>query len=251
MPFRFFSDRLMAYKQSEFTRYLSSTLVLFALATPTFAQGFRFGLKAGVPMTDYFETGTSVFRRGHIGYSAATRRYTVGASTEWRFRGGFGFELDALYKRMGYVRGYGEAAVSLANGTFDVLENNETFDVKGHSWDFPMMVKYRFGRILQPYVAAGVVLRHIGPVRARGVGTTHSFLTGAIVTTPIDTDDPSELRDRNFAGLAIAVGVEFGRGRLRLLPEFRYTRWTANIAQPSGLLRFDPNQVEFLLGFLF
>jgi hypothetical protein len=48
-----------------------------------------------------------------------------------------------------------------------------------------------------------------------------------------------------------AGGVEFRTGRLRLLPELRYTRWTANISVPGGLLRFAPNQVEFLLGLLF
>jgi len=38
---------------------------------------------------------------------------------------------------------------------------------------------------------------------------------------------------------------------VRLLPEIRYTHWTANISRPGGLLRFDPHQAEFLLGLLF
>ena len=36
-------------------------------------------------------------------YSAATRRYSAGASAEWRLIRGFGFELDVLYRRMGCV----------------------------------------------------------------------------------------------------------------------------------------------------
>jgi hypothetical protein len=51
-----------------------------------------------------------------------------------------------------------------------------------------------------------------------------------------------------YPGLAAAAGIELGHGKLRWLPEFRYTRWTANIAGPSGPLRFNPNQAEFLLG---
>jgi hypothetical protein len=56
--------------------------------------------------------------------------------------------------------------------------------------------------------------------------------------------------------VTVAGGVEFGFGRVRLLPEFRYTHWTTNISQtnisPTGaLFRFAPNQAEFLLGLLF
>src|SRR5437016_11691610 len=78
-------------------------LLLAALTTPVFAQGLRFGLKAGVPATAYFETGQTGGLHGGSEYSAATRRYTVGASVEWRLTHTFGFELDTLYKRMGYV----------------------------------------------------------------------------------------------------------------------------------------------------
>jgi hypothetical protein len=66
---------------------------------------------------------------------------------------------------------------------------------------------------------------------------------------PIDTSDPTDLRRRTWPGLTVAGGVEFGRGRFRVLPEFRYTRLTSgNINERLG---FNPNQAEFLLGFLF
>jgi hypothetical protein len=38
---------------------------------------------------------------------------------------------------------------------------------------------------------------------------------------------------------------------LRLPPEPRYTRWTANITQEGDSLRFAPDQVEMLLGITF
>ena len=248
MPIRRFSDKLLACQQTEFTRYLSSTLVLFALATPAFAQGFHFGVKVGVPITEYFEADPNI---RSFDYSSATRRYTVGVSAEWRLRRGFGLELDALYKRMGYVGNtYFASSISGEQIT-------ETFDVKGNSWDFPIMAKYRFGQRLAPYVAGGFVLRHIGPVRARGVTTDRKLalvdnrITSVTVTTPIDSSEPPDLRKRTWPGLTVAGGIEFGRGWLRLLPEFRYTRWTSNISGPRAPLRFEPNQVEFLLGFLF
>ena len=78
-------------------------LLVFAAAAPEFAQGLHFGVKAGVPITAYFDTGQTGDRNGSSEYSAATRRYTVGVSAEWRLNRSFGLELDALYKRMGYV----------------------------------------------------------------------------------------------------------------------------------------------------
>ncbi len=100
-------------------------------------------------------------------------------------------------------------------------------------------------------MAGGGVLRHVGPVRARGERTVEDLVARTTVRTPIDTAAPSDLRKRTYPGLTAAVGIEFGRSRLRLLPEFRYTRWTANLSGPGGVLRFDPDQAEFLLGFLF
>jgi hypothetical protein len=222
------------------------TLALgFAIAGSILAQGIHFGGKVGVPVTQYFETGTTGSLHGSADYSAATRRYTFGASLEWRLTHAFGFEIDAMYHRMGYV-----ALVNFfdsATGNF----NNSAIDIKGNSWDFLLMAKYRFGRVLRPYVAGGAVLRYVGPVRGGGQDVAGSVVTRTSTTTPLDTTDPSELRKRFYPGVILAGGVEFGAGRFRILPEIRYTRWTANISGPGGLLRFAPNQVEFLMGALF
>lgn len=210
----------------------------FLFAISAWGWDFAAGVKLGVPVTQYFATGGAE-------YSAATRRYTFGASVEWRLTNAFGFEVDVLYHRMGYVGLV--SFVDSADGSF----RNSAIDVKGSSWDFPLMAKYRFGRGVQPYVAGGGVLRYVGPVRGRGEQTTGSLVTSTSSTSPLDTTAPSELRKRHYPGLTAAAGVEFGAGRLRVLPEFRYTRWTANISGPGGLLRFAPNQAEFLVGLLF
>ena len=212
---------------------------------PVLGQGFQFGLKAGIPITQYFETGASGGRQGHATYSAATRRYAIGASAEWRFTNSAGLEIDAIYHRMGYV-GIVNSFDS-AGGNF----RNSAIDVKGGSWDVPLLAKYRFGHTVRPYLAAGAVVRYVGPVRGLGVQTDGSLVTATSSTTPLDTSQPSELRKRFYPGVTAAAGLEVGVRRFRVLPEFRYTRWTANIAAPGGLLRFAPDQAEFFVGILF
>jgi outer membrane protein with beta-barrel domain len=220
-------------------------LLLAIVTTPAFAQGFHLGVKAGVPLTQYFETGASGSRYSHAEYSAATRRYTVGAAAEWRMNNRFGFEVDALYHRMGYV------AIIDNFSPGSGISDHSAIDVKGNSWDFPLLAKYRFGRVVRPFVEAGGVLRYVGPVRGKGEDLIHNLITGATSQTPIDITDPSDLRKRFYPGVTLAGGVEFGAGRLRVLPELRYTHWTANINGPQGPLRFAPNQAELLVGILF
>jgi hypothetical protein len=220
-------------------------VLALAVGAPALPQAFRFGLKAGVPLTAYFETGRAASRVSSAEYSAATRRYTVGLSVERPFAGPLGFEFDALYRRMGYV-----GTVSFFSGPSGLLTTS-VFDAKGQSWDFPLLAKYRFGRVLRPYLTAGPVLRYIGPIRARGEVIVENLITRAVTRTPLDTAEPSDLRKRFYPGLAAAGGVEFGLRRIRFLPEIRCTRWTANISRSGGLLRFPSNQLEFLLGILF
>lgn len=227
----------------------SAALTIRALwllfCAPAFAQGVHFGLKVGIPITPYFETGRSGSLHGSAEYSAATRRYTLGPAFEWRWTRTFGLEVDALYHRMGYV--------ALVNSFDSAAGNfrNSAVDIKGNSWDVPLMFKYRFGRRLRPYGTGGAVLRYVGPVRGRGRLITGSLAANTSSTTPLDTSQPSELRKRVYPGLTAAAGLELAALRIRLLPEFRYTRWTANITGPGGLLRFAPNQAEFLVGVLF
>ena len=220
-------------------------LVIVAAIAPVYGEGLHFGVKGGVPATRYFETGRTANRNGSSEYSAATRRYTVGLSAEWRFTEKFGLELDLLYKRMGYV-----GIVSYFASSTGVLTTS-AFDAKGNSWDFPLLAKYRFGRAVHPYVAGGGVLRYIGPIRARGQQTVENLVTRTTTRVPIDTTEPTDVRKRLYPGLTAAGGIECGLGRLHVLPEFRYTHWTANIAGSGGVLRFSPNQAEFLLGLLF
>ena len=215
-------------------------------SAPASGQTFHAGLQIGVPITEYFDTGSyPLGLHGGGEYSAATRRYTVGAFAQLRLSDAFSVQAGTLYHRMGYV-----AILNFfdsASGNFE----KSAIDVKGNSWDFPLMIKYRFGHVIRPYVTGGGVLRYVGPVRGRGEETLGSLVTGTSSTIPLDTSQPSELRKRFYPGLSVAGGVEFGDGRFSVMPELRYTRWTANISGPGGALRFAPNQVEFLVGLMF
>ncbi len=221
-------------------------LVIILWSVPASGQTFHAGLQIGIPITEYFEAGPySLGLHGGGEYSAATRRYTAGAFAELRLTSAFGFQTGVLYHRMGYV-----AIVNFVDSATGNFEKS-AIDVKGNSWDFPLVAKYRFGRTIRPYVAGGGTLRYVGPVRGQGQDTLGSLVTESSSTRALDTSQPSELGKRFYPGLTAAVGVEFGARRFSVLPELRYTHWTANISGPSGALRFAPNQVEFLLGVLF
>ncbi|HEY1337067.1 MAG TPA: outer membrane beta-barrel protein [Bryobacteraceae bacterium] len=217
----------------------ASALLAFAVCAP--GASFHFGVYGGVPLTHYFDTGSFGSRFNSAEYSAATRRYTLGASAEWRFDRAVGLETGVFYHRMGYV--------AIVNGfSFSGVQTNAGIDIKGNSWDFPLTLKYRLGR---PFVLGGGILRYVGPVRGLGEQTEHDLITGTVTTTPLDTTEPTELRKRFYPGVTFGAGIEIGRSRLRIAPEFRYTRWTANITSEGGSLRFTPNQAEILLGIVF
>ena len=237
--------RAVNLSQSNTRARVTRAIAALIFAVPALGQGVHFGVEAGVPITQYFETGRSGSLHGGAEYSAATRRYTLGAAAELSLTSTLGFELDVMYHRMGYV--------GIVN-FFDSAQGNFTnsqIDVKGNSWDVPLMAKYRFARVARPYVAGGGLVRFLGPVRGRGQKTNGSLATGTSSTILLNTTDPSELRKRFYPGLTVAAGLEFGAERFRLLPEFRFTHWTANIAGPGGLLRFPTNQAEFLVGVRF
>jgi hypothetical protein len=221
-------------------RYTPVLWVLF-VTMPLWSQTFLGGIKVGVPLTDYFETGETGSLHGGAMYSSATRRYTVGASFEWRLTNSFGFEVDGMFHRLGY-------SAFLQSVSADTFTRSWIY-VTGDSWDFPVMAKYRFGRRIRPYIAGGGVLRYIGPVHLQGEESNFGIPTNTI--SPLDTGSPTDLAKRFYPGITAAGGVEFPIGHLRLLPELRYTHWTANISGQFGVLRFAPNQVEILLGMSF
>jgi hypothetical protein len=67
----------------------------------------------------------------------------------------------------------------------------------------------------------------------------------------VKTSSPAE----NHLGGVFSGGVEFGAGRLRLSPEFRYTRWSSRYWEIFGSRGYfsgsNLNQAELLFGLRF
>ena len=85
---------------------MRSLLLLFVGAVAAFPQSIRFGLKGGMPFTDF----TSAVSSGTINWTDNTRNYIVGPTFEVRLPFGLAIEVDALYRRFNYNQYIGGTA---------------------------------------------------------------------------------------------------------------------------------------------
>src|SRR5258708_5728565 len=99
---------------------MRTLFLLLAAASAAFSQPFTVGIKAGVPLTDFFSTVSSP----RFGFNSNTKRFIVGGTAELRLPAGLGIEFDALYRRLNY-----ESNSILV----DVFDNNRT---TGNAWEF-------------------------------------------------------------------------------------------------------------------
>jgi hypothetical protein len=210
----------------------TNVLLFLSFTGASFAQLVSIGVKGGVPITDAFET----FRGNQASYATNTKRYVAGPAAQLNI-GPFAVELDALYKRLGYQ--YQQTGPG----------GSATAQTVANSWEFPLLGKFAFlpGPI-RPFVDAGASWRHISGIeQVRDVVNT----AGSVLHTSFNT--APEFNKRNDVGFVFGGGVELRISRLRISPEFRYTRWgSENFRDPVGsLLRTERNQGDFLLGISF
>ena len=199
-----------------------SLLLFFLGASAAFCQPFSFGVKLGVPLTDFFNTvGSSNFT-----FNATTDRYIVGPTAELHLPLGLGVEVDALYRHMSYT----------GSGLIGSITSSS---VNSGDWEFPVLVKYRFPmKIVRPYVDGGVAWDKL-------FGLTQS------VKESIATGSPTVVNQNTTAGIVLGGGIDI-HVKIHIMPEIRYTRWgSAQFSDPTGLLRGTQNQAEFLLGITF
>ena len=161
------------------------------------------------------------------------RRYIVGATGEFRIFGPVSFEVDTLFRRVGFD--YSGPDVD-GSALF-----NDPLSQIGGNFQGLFKIKLTPG-VIRPYVDFGASLRHISSIRE----TTYTVANFA----PIINDNSVVLNHRNSVGFVGGVGVSLVYKTLRFSPEARYTRW-ANEAfySGSGLLRTNKDQVDFLVGF--
>jgi hypothetical protein len=204
-------------------------LLTLVVSASAFAQPIGVGIKGGLPFTDMFESANGV---PNVTAETETKRYIIGPMIDLRLPAGFGIEFDALYQRANFSSVFG-AAGSLLTAGFDA-----------DSWEFPLLLKYRFGGAnavaasVRPYVAGGANFR-----RLSDVGNIGSFITG---------NQSGEL-DRNNTGFTFGGGVEIRALFIRIAPEVRFTRWgTDHFTEGlANIWKTNRNQGQFLVGLYF
>lgn len=191
-------------------------LILLGAAAAA-AQPVSFGAKVGVPLTDFFSTVESK----NFGFNSNTKDYIAGVDLEVRLPLGLGLEFDALYHPLSYG--------GSANGT------SET--VTAHSFEFPVLAKYRFpGKIVRPFVDAGVAFSTLSDLK--------ETVSGAVAGTSGTTKSP--------VGFVMGGGIDIHLLIIHIDPEIRYTHWgSAAFVDPLALVQGSQNQAEFLLGVVF
>ena len=226
-------------------------MVFLAGAAAASAQPFSFGVKGGLPLTDFFDAVNS----NHFGYFSSTNRYIVGPTVELRLPFGLGVEFDALYRHLHY---------NGVQNAVDVVINSST---KSGDWEFPLLLKYRFrAPLVRPYADIGVAWDTLS-------GLTQTLSQTVIptrVTTTSTSSNPPELKNNTVTGFVIGGGLDIHAILLHISPEIRYTRWfdphfqspasaiissgpsTVTASPPAiGNIRSTQNQFEFLVGFTF
>jgi hypothetical protein len=211
------SSRRFSYNRNQgrflpVTNIMKLPFLLLCASTLAFSQPFSAGVKVGLPLTDFLNTVNS-------GVSTTTNRYIVGPQVELRLPFGLGVEFDVLYRHFDYTDIVGSGVNAITS--------------LGHSgdWEFPLVAKYKFpSHIVRPYVEAGV---------------TWDTLSGLTNTVGITAQNSTVM------GAVIGGGIDIHAIVIHIAPELRYTRWTSQHFNISGVLNSNQSQAEFLVGITF
>jgi hypothetical protein len=181
-------------------------LLLFPLAAITAnAQPFSFGVKGGIPLTQYVDASGP--------YQTITNPYIVGLTAEVRLPFGLSLEADGLYRHLNY--------------TFDfcTLGTCEQSKTTGNDWEFPVLAKYRLplGARLRPFADTGIAWDTLSGLRQT---TVNDDIFG-FITSVTSTSHPMELTQRTTAGFVIGGGIDVHMLAFHISPEVRYTRWAS------------------------
>jgi opacity protein-like surface antigen len=213
-------------------------LLLLLIATPACSQLFSFGVKGGVPLTDFVNAASGTNPAGFVDFATHTNRYIIGATGELHLPFGLSVEADVLYRHINYQ----ESAMGV-----DTFTGSST---SGNAWEFPLLGKYRFLRtkLVRPYVDAGVAFDTLQGLSQ----TVKNTLFSSNTTTTTSSGTPSQLENSTTRGYVFGGGLDIKFLVIHIQPEIRYTRWGAHhFLDPSGLLHSNENQGEFLLGVTF
>ena len=223
------------------TQFMRPLLLLLLGAISAFSQPFSYGVKAGVPLTDFVSVAGSASPSGFLDYATHTNRYILGATGELRLPFGLGVELDVLYRHIDYqssAQTVGAGATTTSTAT------------TGNSWEFPLLAKYRFKtKVLHPYVDGGVAWDTLQGLK----NTVTENLCGPPTANPVCTvvAAPPAASSKGTMGVVIGGGVDIHAIVIHVAPEIRFTRWAEEYFNLSGVLNSGKNQAEVLVGFTF
>jgi hypothetical protein len=206
-------------------RLLPCLLIALCVSTAASGQSLTVGVKGGARLTD--DLNASLER------VSESRRYTVGPAIEIGLWRGLGVECNALYKRVGTSR------------FSSYLLSYSWSQDRSDSFEFPILAKWRWAsKAPRPYVSGGYAFRHIsGSGSTDWINTYPTSQSGSYTYTPLYGDS---------SGLVIGGGLEFDLWRMKVSPEFRYTRWysggLADYGSRGYYAESAKNQAELLVG---
>jgi len=206
-------------------------LLLFGAASAS-AQLFSWGVKAGLPLTEFIDTAESQ----QFAFTSTTDRFIVGPTAELHLPFGLGVEFDILYRHFDY------------NGSGTLAGVVTSSSASGNAWEFPLLAKYRFPtKVVHPYMDAGVAWDTLS-----GLSQSITSIVAPNHTTTTTTSAPAELNTTATRGFVMGGGLSVKVLLIHLSPEIRFTRWCAqHFIAPNGLLHSNLNQGAFLLGITF
>lgn len=195
-------------------------LFLFA-TTGAFAQ-FSFGVRGGLPLTNFFQAASNPDET----FSSSATRFIIGPTVELRLPAGFSLEAEALFRHFQY-----NGSTNVVDGLVQTTASN--------AWEFPLLVKYRTpGLFVKPFLDGGVAFDHWS-------GTNQIIAAASGIGASSGTSGSN-------AGFVLGAGIELHLPLVRLSPEIRYTRWgAASVTDLGAALRSNQNQAEFLVGLTF
>ena len=196
-------------------------LLLLLATVSAFAQ-FSFGIRGGLPLTNFFQAASNPDET----FSSNATRFIIGPTVELRLPAGFSLEADALFRHFQYK--------GSANPLDELVQTTAS-----NAWEFPLLVKYRMpGLFVKPFLDGGVAFDHWSG-------------TNQVIAAATGTGSTSGTAGSN-AGFVLGAGMELHLPLIRLSPEIRYTRWgAASVTDLGGALRSNQNQAEFLIGLTF
>jgi hypothetical protein len=212
--------------------------VILLAVLPACGQHFSIGVIGGGVATGGLDPSAANIWDG--------KRYTVGVTAEVDLPlPRLAIEVDGLYKHAGQ------------RAQDCVFTSCSYSEVRAHVFEIPFLLKYRLLKHtpLTPFVDTGVSYRRV----LAASGTLLTWRTGPLVAAEaVDLAVhrfPLSMPAENHVGIVAGGGIELRAGRIRMSPEFRYTRWNSAYWQWSGPRGFftasNLNQVEGLLSIRF